>query len=55
MDNKTMVCDECGIREALEDSVSCGALTPQEYAEIVAVAMGEKYSNCDVARKGLIQ
>lgn len=41
-DNKTMVCDECGVREALEDCVSCGALTPREYAEIVAVAMGNE-------------
>lgn len=41
-DNKTMVCDECGVREALEYSLSCGALTPQEYAEIVAAAMGNE-------------
>lgn len=41
MDNKTMVCDDCGIMEALE-SFPCRSLTPQERTRIVMVATGNK-------------
>ena len=42
-DNKTMICDECGIMEAL-DSLPKGFLTPQERARIVAEATGNRWA-----------
>ena len=37
IDNKTMICDNCGTMEAL-DSVPHGILTPQERIQIAAAA-----------------
>ncbi len=42
-DNKTMICDECGIMEAL-DSVPHGILTPQERTRIAVAATGNKWA-----------
>ena len=40
-DNKTMICDECGTKEAL-DSLPQGILSPQERTQIVAAVTGNK-------------
>ena len=37
IDNKTMICDNCGTMEAL-DSVPQGSLTPQERTRLVVAA-----------------
>ncbi len=37
-DNKTMICDECGIREAL-NSLPDGILTPQECTQCIQLAV----------------
>jgi len=42
-DNKTMICDECGIREAL-DSLPVEYLTPQERTRIAVAATGNKWA-----------
>lgn len=42
-DNKTMICDECGIREAI-DSVPHRRLTPQERTRIAVAAAGNKWA-----------
>lgn len=42
-DNETMICDECGTREAL-DSLPRGALTPQERTKIAVAATGNKWA-----------
>ncbi|MCD8150569.1 MAG: hypothetical protein LUE92_13635 [Clostridiales bacterium] len=42
-DNKTMICDECGVAEAL-DSMPRGALTPQERTKIMVAATGNKWA-----------
>lgn len=42
-DNKTAICDDCGIEEAL-DSLPRGALTPQERARIAVAATGNKWA-----------
>lgn len=42
-DNKTMICDECGIKEAL-DSLPHGILTPQRRTRIAVEAMGNKWA-----------
>lgn len=43
MDNKTMVCDDCGIMEALE-SLPYRSLTPQERTRIAVTATGNKWA-----------
>lgn len=43
VDNKTMICDVCGVREAL-GSVPEGRLTPQERTRIVVAASGNKWA-----------
>lgn len=40
-DNKTIICDECGIMEAL-DSLPNGVLTPQERTQIAVAAIGNR-------------
>lgn len=40
-DDKTMICDGCGIMEAL-DSLPRGILTPQERTRIAVAAMGNE-------------
>lgn len=42
-DNKTMICEECGTREALE-SLPSGALTPQERRKIAVMATGNRWA-----------
>lgn len=42
-DNKTMICDECGTKEAL-DSLPHGILTPQERTKIAVAATGNKWA-----------
>lgn len=42
-DNKTMICDECGVEEAL-DSIPRGILTPQERTRIAVEATGNKWA-----------
>lgn len=42
-DNKTMLCDECGIMEAL-GSVPHGILTPQERTKIAVSATENKWA-----------
>ena len=42
VDNKTMICDDCGTMEAL-DSVPHGRLTPQERRRIAVAATGNKW------------
>ncbi len=42
-DNKTMICDECGIMEAL-DSLPPGRLSPQEKTRIAVMATGNKWA-----------
>ena len=42
-DNKTMICDECGVKEAL-DSIPCGMLTPQERTKIAVAATGNRWA-----------
>ena len=37
VDNKTMICDECGVWEAL-DNLPQGILTPQERTKIAVAA-----------------
>ena len=43
VDNKTMICDRCGVMEAL-DSVPHGILTPQERIRIAVAATGNKWA-----------
>ena len=43
IDNKTMICDECGTKEAL-DSLPQGVLSPQERARIAVAAIGNKWA-----------
>ena len=43
IDNKTMICDECGTMEALE-SLPNGILAPQERIRIAIVATGNKWA-----------
>ena len=43
MDNKTMICDNCGTMEAL-DSVQHGILTPQERTRLAVAATGNKWA-----------
>lgn len=43
IDNKTMICDNCGIMEAL-DSVLHGVLTPQERTRLAVAATGNKWA-----------
>lgn len=43
VDNKTMICDGCGIMEAL-DSVPHGIFTPQERTRIAVAATGDKWA-----------
>ena len=43
VDNKTMICDECGTMEAL-DSFPRGILTPQERTRMAVVATGNKWA-----------
>ena len=43
IDNKTMICDECGTKEAL-DSLPQGVLSPQERARIAVAATGNKWA-----------
>lgn len=45
IDNKTMICDECGEKEAL-DSLPYGLLTPQERTRI-AVAAEKRKNNME--------
>lgn len=42
-DNETMICDDCGIMEAL-DSIPHGVLTPQERTRLVVEATGNKWA-----------
>lgn len=42
-DNETSICDECGIKEALED-LSTNHLSPQERTHITTMAMGNKWA-----------
>ena len=42
MDNKTMICDECGLMEALH-SVPPEVLPPQERTRIAVAATGNKW------------
>ena len=42
-DNKTMICDECGTMEALENLPE-GTLTPQERTRIAVVATGNRWA-----------
>ena len=42
-DNETMICDECGTREAL-DSLPHGNPTPQERTKIAVAATGNKWA-----------
>jgi hypothetical protein len=43
IDNKSMVCDECGIMEAL-DSLPQGVLSLQERTRIAVAATGNKWA-----------
>ena len=43
VDNRTMICDECGTMEALE-SLPHGTLTPQERTRITVVATGNRWA-----------
>ncbi len=43
VDNKTMICDECGTMEAL-DSLPRGVLSPQERTRIAVAATGNKWA-----------
>ena len=43
MDNKTMICDNCGTMEAL-DSVQHGILTPHERTRLAVSATGNKWA-----------
>lgn len=43
MDNKTMICDDCGIMEAL-DSVPHGILTPKERTWLAVAETGNKWA-----------
>lgn len=43
MDNKTMICDNCGTMEAL-DSAQHGILTPQERTRLAVAATGNKWA-----------
>ena len=43
IDNKTMICDECGTMEALE-GLPNGILTPQERIRISVAATGDKWA-----------
>ena len=43
IDNKTMICDNCGTMEAL-DSVPQGSLTPQERTRLAVAATGNKWA-----------
>ena len=43
IDNKTMICDECGTMEALE-SLPQGVLSPQERTKIAVAATGNKWA-----------
>lgn len=42
-DNKTLICDQCGITEAL-NSLPHGTLTPQERTRIAVAATGNKWA-----------
>lgn len=42
-DNKTMICNSCGTKEAL-DSMPTGILTPQERTRITVAATGNKWA-----------
>lgn len=42
-DNKTAICDECGIKEAL-NSLPHGRLTPQERTRLAVAATGNKWA-----------
>ena len=43
-DNKTMICDECGRREALEDFIRYRRSTPQERTKAAVYATGNKWA-----------
>ncbi|MCD7824564.1 MAG: hypothetical protein LUH14_01130 [Clostridiaceae bacterium] len=43
IDNKTMICDECGTMEAL-DSLLHGGLSPQERTRIAVAATGNRWA-----------
>ena len=43
MDNKVIICDNCGTMEAL-DSVPHGILTPQERTRLAVAATGNKWA-----------
>lgn len=43
IDNKTMICDECGTKEAL-DSLPCGILTPQQRTRIAVESTKNKWA-----------
>ena len=43
MDNKVIICDNCGTMEAL-DSVPHGILTPQERTRLAVAATGNKWT-----------
>ena len=43
IDNKTMICDECGTMEAME-SLPNGILAPQERIRIAIAATGNKWA-----------
>lgn len=43
VDNKAMICDDCGTMEAL-DSVPQGSLTPQERTRLMVAATGNKWA-----------
>ena len=43
IDNKTMICDECGTKEAL-DSLPQGVLSLQERTRIAVAATGNKWA-----------
>ena len=42
-DNQTMICDECGVLEALDSLPHC-TLTPQERTRIAVAATGNKWA-----------
>lgn len=43
IDNKTMICDECGTLEALE-SLPRGVLSPQERTRMAVAVTGNKWA-----------
>ncbi|MCR5791367.1 MAG: hypothetical protein K6G83_15900 [Lachnospiraceae bacterium] len=43
-DNKTMICDVCGMKEALEDFAKYRKATPQERTKAAVYATGNKWA-----------